>query len=159
MNVDYELLQRGCLMARENRLKKERIREATPERKAQHKRWSQSEAGRKSDRERSRRYRENNPDKVKAKRERFYAKMMADPEMRERYYARCKRWRDAHKNDPAYKARLKINRAKEKQVFRERHGFNKNWWYSVRRRLRPLNGEHVLWLMGGVVKVNMGRAA
>lgn len=38
MNVDYELLQRGCLTAREIRLKQQRIREATPERKAQHKR-------------------------------------------------------------------------------------------------------------------------
>lgn len=159
MNVDYELLQRGCLMARENRLKQERIREATPERKAQHKKWAQSEAGRKSDHERGRRYREKNPDKVKAKRDRFYAKMMADPEMRERYYASGKRWRDAHKNDPAYKARLKIKRAMEKKVFHERHGFSRNWWYNVRRRLRPFAGEHTLWLMGGVVKVNMGRAA
>ena len=159
MNVDYELLQRGCLMARENRLKQERIRDATPERKAWHKRWAQSEAGRKSDHERGRRYREKNPDKVKAKRDRFYAKMMADPEMRERYYARGKRWRDAHKNDHAYKARLKIKRAKEKQVYHERHGFSRNWWYSVRRRLRPLNGEHTLWLMGSCVKVNMVRAA
>lgn len=159
MNVDYELLQRGCLMARENRLKHERIREATPERKAQHKRWAQSEAGRRSDRERSRRYREAHPDRVKAKRDRFYAKMMSDPEMRERQYARCKRWRDAHKNELAYKARLKIKRAKEKQVYHERHGFSRNWWFNVRRRLRPLNGEHTLWLMGGVVKVNMGRAA
>ena len=159
MNVDYELLQRGCDRAREIRLMQERIREATPERKAQHKKWAQSEAGRKSDHERGRRYREKNPDKVKAKRDRFYAKMMADPEMRERYYARGKRWRDAHKNDPAYKARLKINRAKEKQVYKERHGFSKNWWYSVRRRLRPFNGEHTLWLMDGCIKVNRGRAA
>ena len=159
MNVDYELLQRGCLMARENRLKQERIRDATPERKEQHKRWAQSEDGKRSMRERSRRYREAHPDRVKAKRERFYAKMMADPEIRERYYARGKRWRDDHKNDPEYKARLKINRAKEKQVYHERHGFSKNWWYNVRRRLRPFGGEHALWLMGGVVKVNMGRAA
>lgn len=43
MNVDYELLQRGCLTAREIRLKQERIREATPERKAQHRRPLPSE--------------------------------------------------------------------------------------------------------------------
>ena len=143
MNVDYELLQRGCLIARENRLKQERIREATPERKAQHKRWAQSEAGRRSDRERSRRYREAHPDRVKANRDRFYAKMMADPEMRERYYARGKRWRDAHKNDPAYKAR--------------KYGYEVA--FRARQKVRRLNGEHTLWLMGGVVKVNMGRAA
>lgn len=159
MEVNYELLQRGCLTAREIRLKQERIREATPERKAQHKRWMQSEAGRISDRERSRRYREAHPDRVKSKRDRFYAKMMADPEIRERYYARGKRWRDAHKNDPAYKARIKINRAKEKEVYKERHGFSKNWWFNVRRRLRPFGGEHTLWLMDGCIKVNMGRAA
>ena len=159
MNVDYELLQRGCYRAREIRLMQERIREATPERKAQHKRWAQSEAGRKSDRERSRRYREAHPDRVKAKRDRFYAKMMADPEMRERYYARGKRWRDAHKNDPAYKARVKVNNARYKCRFNERYGFNRNWWYSVRRRLLTLNGEHTLWLMDGCIKVNMGRAA
>ena len=159
MNVDYELLQRGCDRAREIRLMQERIREATPERKAKHKRWAQSEAGRRSDRERSRRYREAHPDRVKAKRDRFYSKMMADPEIRKRYYARGKRWRDAHKNDPEYKARLKINRAKEKEVYKERHGFSKNWWFNVRRRLRPFGGEHTLWLMGGCIKVNMGRAA
>lgn len=159
MNVDYELLQRGCDRAREIRLMQERIREATPERKAQHKKWAQSEAGRISDRERSRRYREAHPDRVKEKRDRFYSKMMSDPELRERYYARGKRWRDAHKNDPAYKARLKINRAKEKKVYHERHGFSKNWWYNVRRRLRPFGGEHTLWLMDGCIKVNMGSAA
>lgn len=158
MEVNYELLQRGCMMAREIRLKRERIRDATPERKAQHKRCAQSEAGRISDRERSRRYREAHPDRVKAKRDRFYAKMMADPEMRERYYARGKRWREAHKDDPEYKARLTINRAKEKRVFMERHGFSRNWWFNVRRRLRPFGGEHTLWLMGGCIKVNMGMA-
>jgi hypothetical protein len=84
---------------------------------------------------------------------------MADPEMRKRYYAKSKMWRDAHKNDHAYKARLKINRAREKQVFYERHGFTRNWWFNVRRRLRPFGGEHTLWLMDGVVKVNMGRDA
>ena len=37
MKVDYELLQRGCDRALEIGLMKERIREASPERKAQHK--------------------------------------------------------------------------------------------------------------------------
>lgn len=44
MNIDYELLQRGCDRAREIRLMQERIREATPERKAWHKRWAKKEA-------------------------------------------------------------------------------------------------------------------
>ncbi len=86
MNVDYELLQRGCLMARENRLKQERIREATPERKAQHKKWAQSEAGKRSMRERHRRYRatEKGREMVRLKSLRFY---------------------ERHKDDPAFKAR------------------------------------------------------
>ena len=124
MNVDYELLQRGCLMARENRLKQERIREATPERKAQHKRWAQSEAGRKSERERSRRYRatENGREMVRLKSLRFYRR---------------------HKDDPAFKAR--------------KYGYEVA--FRARQKARRLSGEHVLWLMDGCIKVNMGMAA
>lgn len=81
MNVDYELLQRGCLTARENRLKQERIREASPERKAQHRRYAQSEAGRKSDLERHRRYRatENGRIKTREKSRRYWLKVKDDP--------------------------------------------------------------------------------
>ena len=86
MNVDYELLQRGCLMAREIRLKQERIREATPERKAQHKRYAQSDAGRKSDLERHRRYR-------------------ATPHGREMVRLKSLRFYERHKDDPVFKAR------------------------------------------------------
>ena len=124
MEVNYELLQRGCLTAREIRLKQERIREATPERKAQHKRWAQSEAGRKSDLERHRRYRatENGREMVRLKSLRFY---------------------ERHKDDPAFKAR--------------KYGYEVV--FRARQKARRLSGEHTLWLMGGVVKVNMGRAA
>ena len=124
MNVDYELLQRGCLMARENRLKQERIREATPERKAQHKMWAQSEDGKRSMRERHRRYRatEKGREMVRMKSLRFYQR---------------------HKDDPAFKAR--------------KYGYEVV--FRARQKARRLCGEHTLWLMGGVVKVNMGRAA
>ena len=124
MNVDYELLQRGCLMARENRLKQERIREATPERKAQHKKWAQSEDGKRSMRERHRRYRatENGREMVRLKSLRFY---------------------ERHKDDPAFKAR--------------KYGYEVV--FRARQKARRLSGEHTLWLMDGVVKVNMGRAA
>lgn len=124
MNIDYELLQRGCLMARENRLKQERIREATPERKAQHKRYAQSEAGLRSDLERHRRYRATEKGREVARQKSL------------QFYAR-------HKDDPAFKAR----RYGYEVIFRER------------QKARRLCGEHTLWLMGGVVKVNMGRAA
>ena len=124
MNVDYELLQRGCLMARENRLKQERIREATPESKAQHKRWAQSEAGKRSMRERHRRYR-------------------ATPHGREMVRLKSLRFYERHKDDPAFKAR--------------KYGYEVV--FRARQKARRLSGEHVLWLMDGVVKVNMGRAA
>jgi hypothetical protein len=124
MNVDYELLQRGCLMARENRLKQERIREATPERKAQHKRWAQSEDGKRSMRERHRRYRatEKGREMVRMKSLRFYQR---------------------HKDDPAFKAR--------------KYGYEVV--FRARQKARRLDGEHTLWLIGGCIKVNMGRAA
>lgn len=124
MNVDYELLQRGCLMAREIRLKQERIREATPERKEQHRRYAQSEAGRKSDLERHRRYRatENGRIKTREKSRRYWLKV---------------------KDDPAWKAhKMEVQ----------------TMWRHMKKAMR-LNGEHTLWLMGGCIKVNMGRAA
>ena len=124
MEVNYELLQRGCLTAREIRLKQERIREATPERKAQHKRWAQSEDGKRSMRERHRRYMatENGREMVRQKSLRFYQR---------------------HKDDPAFKAR--------------KYGYEVA--FRARMKARRLSGEHTLWLMGGCVKVNMGRAA
>lgn len=124
MNVDYELLQRGCLTAREIRLKQERIREATTERKAQHKRWAQSEAGRASMSERGRRYRatEKGRENSRRKARRYWLKVKDDPV-----------WR-AHKLDV------------------------QTMWRHM-KKAKKLNGEHTLWLMGGVVKVNMGRAA
>ena len=86
MNVDYELLQRGCDRAREIRLMQERIREATPERKAQHKRYAQSEAGRMSDLERHRRYR-------------------STPHGREMVRLKSLRFYQRHKDDPTFKAK------------------------------------------------------
>lgn len=88
MNVDYELIKRGCDRAREIRLMQERIREATPERKAQHKRWSQSEAGKRSMRERHRRYRatEKGREMVRQKSLRFYARHKDDPAFKARKY-------------------------------------------------------------------------
>lgn len=124
MNVDYELLQRGCDRAREIRLMQERIREATPERKAQHKIWAQSEAGKRSMRERHRRYRatENGREMVRLKSLRFY---------------------ERHKDDPVFKAR--------------KYGYDVI--FRAKQKARRLSGEHVLWLMDGCIKVNMGRAA
>ena len=124
MNVDYELLQRGCDRAREIKLMQERIREATPERKAQHKRWAQSEDGKRSMRERHRRYRatENGREKLRLKSLRFY---------------------ERHKDDPEFRARK----------------YEYGVIFRAKKKARRLCGEHVLWLMDDVVKVNMGRVA
>lgn len=124
MNVDYEMLQRGCDRAREIGLMKERIREATPERKALHKRWAQSEDGKRSLRERHRRYR-------------------ATPHGREMVRLKSLRFYERHKDDPAFKAR--------------KYGYEVV--FRARQKARSLSGEHTLYLMDGVVKVNMGRAA
>ncbi len=124
MNVDYELLQRGCERAREIRLMQERIREATPERKAQHKRWAQSEDGKRSMRERHRRCR-------------------STPHGREMVRLKSLRFYQRHKDDPTFKAR--------------KYGYEVI--FRARQKARRLSGEHVLWLMDGVVKVNLGRAA
>ena len=124
MNVDYELLQRGCDRAREIRLMQERIRDATPERKAWHKKWSQSEAGKRSLRERQRRYRATEKGRLvaRAKARRYWLKV---------------------KDDPAWKA----------------HRLEVLTMWKLRKRASKLNGEHTLYLMGGCIKVNMGRAA
>jgi hypothetical protein len=124
MKVDYELLQRVCDRAREIGLMKERIREASPERKAQHKRYAQSEAGRRSDLERHRRYRDtpHGREVARLKSLRFYAR---------------------HKDDPAFKAR--------------KYGYEVV--FRARQKARRLDGEHTLWLIGGCIKVNMGRVA
>ena len=60
MNVDYELLQRGCLIGarKQVRLKQERIRGGHPARSARPStRWWAQSDGRRSDPERHRRYR------------------------------------------------------------------------------------------------------
>ena len=53
------------------------------------------------------------------------------------------RFYERHKDDPAFKAR--------------KYGYEVT--FRARQKARRLSGEHTLWLMDGVVKVNMGRAA
>ena len=124
MNVDYELLQRGCDRAREIGLMQERIMEATPERKSYHKKWAQSDDGKRSMRERHRRYR-------------------ATPHGREMVRLKSLRFYERHKSDPAFRDR--------------KYGYEVA--FRARQKTRRLSGEHTLWLMGGCIKVNMGRAA
>lgn len=109
---------------RHQKLKYCRKYDSTPERKAQHKAYAQSEAGKKSDLERHRRYR-------------------ATPHGREMVRLKALRFYERHKNDPEFKAK--------------KYGYGVI--FRARQRAMRLNGEHTLWLMGGVVKVNMGRAA
>jgi hypothetical protein len=69
-----------------------------------------------------------------------YHEIMADPERKRAYRDRQNAWR------------------------RTDH-YRAHWAWYMRNVIRPkeraklLNGEHTLWIMGGVVKVNMGRVA
>lgn len=132
MYVDYELLQRGCDRAREIRLARERVREATPERKAQYRRYNQSEAGRASMSTRGARYRATDKGRETARRK---GRETARRKSR-KYYA-------AHKDDPSFRAHKKA--------------YNRELRHT--RKVRAMQGEHTLWLMGGCITVNMGRAA
>lgn len=40
-----------------------------------------------------------------------------------------------------------------------RDGSPNSWYHQMMRKVRPMQGEHTLYLMGGCIKVNMGRAA
>jgi hypothetical protein len=53
------------------------------------------------------------------------------------------RFYQRHKDDPAFKAR--------------KYGYEVA--FRAKQKARRLGGEHTLWIMGGVVKVNMGRVA
>jgi hypothetical protein len=53
------------------------------------------------------------------------------------------RFYQRHKDDPAFKAR--------------KYGYEVV--FRARQKARRLDGEHTLWLIGGCIKVNMGRVA
>ena len=58
-----------------------------------------------------------NPEKVRAKRKRFYDAHKDDPDFKEKKALRNKAYKDAHKNDPEYKAK----RAEYSRLYKLKH--------------------------------------
>lgn len=118
---------------------KEREREKTPERKAMHKAWAHSPAGKESERRRGAKYYATEKGKANA-----IKKSRA-------YYER-------HKNDPEFKARKQACRNAWKERNPERAKELRDHCNAVQRgkmKQRRLGGEHVLALLGITLKVRM----
>ena len=118
---------------------KEREREKTPERKAMHKAWAHSPAGKESERRRGAKYYATEKGKANAlKKSRAYY--------------------DRHKGDPEFRARKQAQRDAWKERNPERARELREYSNAVQRgkmKQRRLGGEHVLALMGITLKVRM----
>ena len=126
-------------LQREIALRQKRNDEKKPERKAQHKKWAQTEAGKASMKRRGERYRATAKGRLNAQKKSI------------NYYRR-------HKDDPAFKARKMELRKKWLKEHPEQakaimHHSNVLHWAKVKKgRLR---GDYVLWTMDGVIKVRL----
>lgn len=118
---------------------KEREREKTPERKAMHKAWAQSPAGKESERRRSAKYYSTEKGKKNAlkKSRTYYESHKADPEFRARKQAQRDAWKERNPE-----------KAKELRD-------HSNAVQRARKKQRRLGGEHVLALMGITLKIRM----
>jgi len=118
---------------------KEREREKTPERKAMHKAWAHSPAGKESERRRGAKYYATEKGKANAlkKSRAYYDRHKADPEFRARKQAQRDAWKERNPE-----------RAKELRD-------HCNAVQRARKNQRRLGGEHVLALMGITLKVRM----
>lgn len=118
---------------------KEREREKTPERKALHKAWAHSPAGKESERRRGAKYYATEKGKANAlKKSRAYY--------------------DRHKDDPDFRARKQAWRDAWKERNPERARELRDYCNAVQRgkmKQRRLGGEHVLALLGITLKVRM----
>ena len=118
---------------------REREREKTPERKAMHKAWAQSDAGKLSMRIRGIKYYNTPNGKANAlKKSRAYY--------------------DRHKDDPEFRARKQACRNAWKERNPERAREIREYSNAVQRgkmKQRRLGGEHVLALLGITLKVRM----
>lgn len=118
---------------------KEREREKTPERKAMHKAWAHSPAGKESERRRGAKYYATEKGKANAlKKSRAYY--------------------DRHKDDPDFRARKQAWRDAWKERNPERAREIREYSNAVQRgkmKQRRLGGEHVLALMGITLKVRI----
>lgn len=126
-------------LQREIALRQKRNDEKKPERKAQHKKWAHTEAGKASMKRRGARYRATYKGRQQARKKSL------------NYYRR-------HKDDPEFKARKMELRKKwlkehPEQAKAIRHHSNVLHWAKVKKgRLR---GDYVLWTMDGVIKVRL----
>ena len=118
---------------------RERVREKTPERKAMHKAWAKSPAGKESERRRGAKYYATEKGKANAlKKSRAYY--------------------DRHKDDPEFRARKQAQRDAWKERNPERAKELRDHCNAVRagmKKQRRLGGEHVLALMGITLKIRM----
>lgn len=118
---------------------RDREREKTPERKAMHKAWAHSVAGKESGRRRGAKYYATEKGKANAlKKSRAYY--------------------DRHKDDPDFRARKQAQRDAWKERNPERAKELRDHCNAVQRgkmKQRRLGGEHVLALLGITLKVRM----
>ena len=118
---------------------KEREREKTPERKAMHKAWAHSPAGKESERRRG-------------------AKYYATEKGKKNAIKKSRAYYDRHKDDPDFRARKQAWRDAWKERNPERACEIREYSNAVQRgkmKQRRLGGEHVLALLGITLKVRM----
>ena len=118
---------------------RDREREKTPERKAMHKAWAQSPAGKESERRRS-------------------AKYYATEKGKKNALKKSRAYYESHKDDPEFRARKQAQRDAWIERNPERAREIRNYSNAVqraRKNQRRLGGEHVLALMGITLKVRM----
>ena len=125
--------------ARQINLNRERAYEHTPQRRATHKKWEQSEAGKESYKRRNAKWRatDKGRTKLREKSKRFYERHKDDPAFKERKREYMRRWREKHPER---------NRA-------IRHNNNVRYWAKVKQK--RMSGEYVLWTMDGMIKVRL----
>lgn len=117
----------------------EREREKTPERKAMHKAWAQSPAGKESERRRG-------------------AKYYATEKGKKNALKKSRAYYDRHKDDPEFRARKQAWRDAWKERNPERAREIRDYSNAVHRgkmKQRRLGGEHVLALLGITLKIRM----
>lgn len=118
---------------------RDRERDKTPERKALHKAWAQSPAGKESERRRS-------------------AKYYATEKAKKNALKKSKAYYERHKDEPDFKARQKAARkawaARNPEKAREVSRHSQAVFVGKRKQKR-LGGEHVLALMGITLKIRM----
>ena len=118
---------------------REREREKTPERKAMHKAWAKSPAGKESERRRGAKY---------------YATLKG----KKNAIKKSRAYYDRHKDDPEFRARKQAQRDAWKERNPERARELRDHCNAVqraRKNQRRLGGEHVLALMGVTLKLRM----